>query len=173
MHPHNDDHDPADNDDGPSRSSQRRHALDVLRMADQLSQLSNAQLDAVPLNEDLRREVVTTRETGPQIARKRQTQFLAKCLRREDEQALEAIRIVLEQDHEVGRRESVQLQRIERWRERLLAEGDAALTEFIDAHPDADRQQLRQLVRQARQEAEKERPPRAARELFRVLRDSS
>lgn len=173
MHRHDDDHDPASAYDGPSRSAQRREALDVRRMADQLAQLSDAQLDAVPLDDDLRREVVTTRETGPQIARKRQMQFLAKCLRREDEQSLGAIRTVLQHDRDAGRRESAQLQRIERWRDRLISEGDAALAEFIDAHPAADRQLLRQLARQARQEADQERPPRAARELFRALRDNS
>ncbi|HRN60176.1 MAG TPA: DUF615 domain-containing protein, partial [Chiayiivirga sp.] len=39
-----------------------------------------------------------------------------------------------------------------------------------DQYPAADRQLVRQLVRNARLEREKQRPPRAFRELFRVLK---
>lgn len=170
MRPIDDDPDSGSTHDGPSRSERRRDALDVLRMAGQLAQMSDAQLAAVPLAADVHREVIAARGTDQHIARKRQVQFLAKCLRREDDATLEEIRIVLEQDRLLGRRENAQLQRVERWRERLLDEGDAALTQFITEHPQADRQQLRQLVRQARQEAAHDKPPRATRELFRSLR---
>ena len=37
--------------------------------------------------------------------------------------------------------------------------------------PQADRQQLRQLLRNTREERAKNKPPRAFRELFRVLKD--
>jgi len=46
-----------------------------------------------------------------------------------------------------------------------------ALTELLAAHPGADRQQLRQLARQARSERAAAKPPHAYRELFRSLRD--
>src|SRR5690606_40270418 len=68
------------------------------------------------------------------------------------------------------RQETALLHRAERWRERLLAEGDAALAELLDAHPDADRQKLRQLVRSALDEQARNKPPRAFRELFKLLR---
>ena len=55
--------------------------------------------------------------------------------------------------------------------ERLLDEGDAALSELLDAHPGADRQQLRQLVRSALDERRKDKPPRAYRELYRAIRE--
>ena len=54
----------------------------------------------------------------------------------------------------------------EHWRDRLIAEGDAALAELVQQKPDADRTTLRQLARQATQEAAKKKSPRAARELF-------
>jgi ribosome-associated protein len=38
-------------------------------------------------------------------------------------------------------------------------------------YPDADRQQLRQLARQARTEREQNKPLHAYRELFRLLRE--
>jgi len=60
--------------------------------------------------------------------------------------------------------------RLEALRERLLAEGDAALGELLQRHPQADRQHLRALIRQARGERAGQRPPHAYRELLRQLR---
>jgi len=61
--------------------------------------------------------------------------------------------------------------RLEAWRERLIAEGDAALDELLAQHPSADRQHLRQLARNARAERDRDRPVQAYRELFRALRE--
>jgi ribosome-associated protein len=63
-------------------------------------------------------------------------------------------------------------QRLEHWRARLL-EDDGALTEFVHAHPAGDPQQLRAAIRSARREQALGRPPRAFRELFRVLREAA
>src|SRR5262249_11953544 len=99
--------------DGPSRSQLRREALDVLKLAQHIASLSEAQLAQLPLDEDLRAEVVRTRAVTQQIARKRQTQFLAKQLRKRDEAEIEPIRAALEHDRQHVRRESAALHRIE------------------------------------------------------------
>ena len=62
--------------------------------------------------------------------------------------------------------------RLEQWRERLIGD-DGALTEFASQHAGADLQALRALIRNARREIVEGRPPRAQRELFRFLRESS
>ena len=56
---------------------------------------------------------------------------------------------------------------------KLMRGVDAALTEFVQAHPARDLQQLRALIRNARREQAAGRPPRAFRELFRVLREAT
>jgi ribosome-associated protein len=154
-----------------SRSQRRREALDVLRLAHALSEMSDAQLKSVPLSEDLLEEVRRTRAVRQQIARKRQNQYLAKQMRKLDDEALEAIRAALEHDRDRARRETAELHQVESWRERLIAEGDDALGELLAAFPRADRQHLRQLARQAHGERASGRPPHAYRELFRSLRD--
>jgi ribosome-associated protein len=58
----------------------------------------------------------------------------------------------------------------ERLRERLL-EDESVLGEIAQAHRSADLQHLRQLRRNALKERESSKPPRAYRELFRLLRD--
>ena len=153
-----------------SRSQKRREALDVLKLAHALVDLSDAQLARVPLSDELRDEVIAARAVTQQIARKRQTQFLAKQLRRREDE-LEPIRAALENDRDHSRKATANLHRVETWRERLIAEGDDALNEFLQHFPQSDRQQLRQLCRQARAERDAGKPPHAQRELFRTLRE--
>lgn len=58
---------------------------------------------------------------------------------------------------------------LEDWRQRLILDGDGALDAFVDAHPTADRQRLRQLVRQAK----KDPKGKAFRTLFGLLREAT
>lgn len=156
----------------PSRSEQRRAALDVLELGEQLVALSAAQLARLPVPEDLLPHIREAQRITARIAHKRQLAFLAKQMRKLDDAALDAIRDAMRKDGETARRETALLHRAEALREALLGDdGDAALTELLAAHPGADRQKLRQLVRNAREERAKNKPPRAFRELFRELRD--
>ena len=170
MHDHEDSDESAGTEE-PSRSQLRREALDVLKLAQTLASLSDAQLAHVPLSDDLRAEVVRTRAVTQQIARKRQTQFLAKQLRKLDEAEIEPIRAALENDRDHARREAAALHHIETWRKRLLEEGDEGLSELLRQFPSADRQHLRQLARNARLEREQNKPLHAFHELFRILRE--
>ena len=156
---------------GPSRSQRRRDALDVLDLAQALMDAPDGTLNRLPLDDALRELVIESRRIHSHIARKRQTQFLAKQLRRADDAMLDALRTGFARDREQSHRETARLHRLEAWRERLIDEGDTAVAALIEAHPDIDRTHLRQLVRQARREREQSAPPHAARELFRLLRD--
>ncbi|MEZ0476041.1 ribosome biogenesis factor YjgA, partial [Luteimonas salinilitoris] len=151
---------------GPSRSQQRRDALEVLALGERLVALSPAQLQQLPIPDALLPHILDAQRIGSHIARKRQLAFLAKQMRREDDDALHAIRDALDAGGEAARQETALLHRAETWRERLLAEGDAALAELLSEHPSADRQHLRQLVRNALEERRRDKPPRAYRELF-------
>lgn len=77
----------------------------------------------------------------------------------------------MEARRRVHRLETAPLHALERWRERLMAEGDAALQALFEAHPQADRQRLRLLVRRARAAGDPAAQRRRARELWRALRE--
>ena len=156
---------------GPSRSQLRREALGVFELAERLVEQSEAQLARVPLDDALRTLVQESQRITQQIARKRQVQYLAKILRREDDETLETIRHALEHAKSDSRRDTAALHRIEAWRDRLIDEGDAALAELLTAHPTADRQHLRQLARNAKDERLHHKPLHAYRDLFRALRE--
>ena len=120
---------------------------------------------------DLNQKRIDSERITAQIARKRAVQYLAKIMRREDDEALQAIRAAIDHDKVEGRREAAQLHRVEYWRDRLVALGDDALSELLAEYPHGDRQQLRQLARNAAQEKLKGKPPHSSRELFRELRE--
>ncbi|MGI8561758.1 MAG: ribosome biogenesis factor YjgA [Luteimonas sp.] len=155
---------------GPSRSQQRREALDVLALAQRLVTLDTGRLAKLPLPDALALQVAETQRISSHIARKRQLAFLAKQMRREDDDSLAAIRDALDAGGEAARQETALLHRVEGWRERLLDEGDAALAELLGEFPDADRQRLRQLARNTLEERNGNKPPQSYRELFRELR---
>ena len=156
----------------PSRSANRRAALDVLELGERLVAMSAAQLARLPLPEDLLPHIRETQRITSHVAHKRQLAFLAKQMRKLDDGQLDAIRDAMGKDGEAARRETAVLHRAEALREALLGDdGDAAMTDLLAAHPQADRQKLRQLVRNTREERAKNKPPRAFRELFRELRE--
>jgi ribosome-associated protein len=156
----------------PSRSARRREALDVLAFAKQLSELPPARLDKLELPGDIRDELAEVQRTPSHVAHKRQLAHLAKLIRAHDEDEFAKARAALANDRAAGAREAAALHRLEALRESLLGErANDALTAFIAERPGVDHQHLRALIRQARRERETNKPPRAQRELFRLLRD--
>lgn len=157
-------------DEQPSRSARRREALDVLALAKQLVELPPSRIAKLDLPEEVRDEITNVRKITSHIAHKRQLSYLAKLMRRHDEEVFAPARAALANDRETGAREAAATHHLESLRERLLSEGDIAFSELITAHPDLDHQRLRALIRQARSEREANKPLHAYRELFRVLR---
>jgi ribosome-associated protein len=156
---------------GPSRSQRRREALDVLALAHALMDAPAGLLAGMTLEDDMRELVATSRAVKTQIARKRQTQFLAKHLRRLEDETLEAMRAHLDHSREHSRADAARLHRLERTRDLLLAGDTAAESALAARHPDLDHGRLHQLVRAARKAKDGLAPPHASRELFRWLRD--
>jgi len=66
--------------------------------------------------------------------------------------------------------ENAKLHQAEKWREKLIADNEA-LTLFLNNFPETDATHLRQLIRNARDEAAHSKPPKAFREIFRVIRE--
>lgn len=161
-----------DADYGPSRTQQRREALAILTLAGQLIELPPSKLAKLALPDDVRREIDITRRITSHGAKKRQLAFLAKVMRRYDDEDFAAVRAELGENREKQRQETAAMHRLEAMRERLLSEDEAALSELIAEHPQVDRQHLRSLVRQARIEKDTpNKPPRAYREIFQLLKD--
>ncbi|UTA48813.1 DUF615 domain-containing protein [Simiduia sp. 21SJ11W-1] len=152
-----------------SRTQIKKEMLALQALGAKLCELNKERLAKIPLPDLLRNAIVEMGRIKTHNAKRRHMQFIGRLMREADHEAIEEAYNALTQVSE----QHVQQQHLaERWRDRMLAEGDDAINAFLLDFPAADRQQLRQLARAAKQEAAKSKPPASARKLFRCLRDS-
>lgn len=151
-----------------SKSQRKRDSHALQALGEELVNLPVDQFNKIDLPENLRLAISEARRIHQHGARKRQLQYVGRLMREVD---AEPIREQLATLLGHSARATQQLHLIERWRDRLLAEGDTALEELLQEYPHADIQNLRQLLRSANKEILANKPPRSARALFRSLRD--
>jgi ribosome-associated protein len=151
-----------------SKSQRRRDALELKSLARDLIAMNASRLARVPLDESLRAAIDEARGIRSHGARKRQLQFVAKLLRRSDPEPIILALEALEGD---ARQLTARQHRAEAWRDHLIESGDVAVGELVQERHNADVQAIRQYIRQARTEASRDKPPAAARQLFRLLRE--
>ena len=142
------------------------HALQNL--GEQLVKLPVDQFEKLNLPDNLYDAVAEARGIRQHGARKRQLQYIGKLMREVDAEPIQQqLDTLLAQSREAA----LSLHHIEQWRDKILQDGDSALEELFHKYPDADRQYIRQLARQARKENNDNKPPKSARSLFKYLRD--
>ena len=141
------------------------HELQALGVA--LAELSESQLREMRLGEDLLEAVLEAKRIRSHEAKRRQMQYIGRLMREVDPAPIRSRLAELEGS---SAQATARHRRLETWRERLLGD-DEALTAFAAEHPGADLQALRTLIRNARKEQKESKPPRAYRELFRVLKE--
>ncbi|TDQ37525.1 ribosome biogenesis factor YjgA [Thiopseudomonas denitrificans] len=151
-----------------SKTQVKREFLALQDLGARLAGLKPDILNRLPLNDALLKALEESPRHTKHIARKRHNQYLGKLLRGHD---VEAIQSVLDNFDSASREYNNRFHQLERWRERLLDEGDDALQELMLEYPDIDSQHLRGLIRQAQHERAREKPPLAARKLFKYLRE--
>jgi ribosome-associated protein len=170
-----DDDAPASTDARPfiERASKTRRKLashELQSLGEALLEFPDDHLMTLGLGESLVDAIRTGRRVRSHEARRRQMQLIGKLMRSAD---VELARAAVA-ERQLGRaRDSLALHSAERWRAELIAD-DAATTRFARAHAEADLQQLRALVRNARKDAAsapEQRSGRAYRELFKFIRE--
>jgi len=147
-----------------TKRKKEMHALQALGAA--LVDLSESVLQGMNLDKGLLEAVLAAKRITSHEARRRQVQYIGRLMRDLDP---EPVRERLAQLEGHSAQASAHHRRLEALRERLVGD-DEALTEFAEAHPGADLQQLRALIRRVRHERDAGKPPRAYRELFRFLK---
>jgi ribosome-associated protein len=152
----------------PSKSQLKRDALALQALGADLLQLPEADWVVLGLPETLIAALRDGKRIHAHGARKRQLQYIGKLMRAIDP---EPVREHFQQLRLKSREQTRAHHELEHWRDRLIDEGDSAVEAFLALHAQADRQQLRQLVRQARKQRDHDQPPAASRALFRYLRD--
>ncbi|MFM7505391.1 MAG: ribosome biogenesis factor YjgA [Rubrivivax sp.] len=168
---HYGDADPDAIDARPSKSALKRQSHDLQALGLDVAELPEQRLAATPMPDGLREAILEYRRTKSHEGRRRQLQYVGKLMRSADEDVL---REAVAAARLGSARETLALHEAERWRAELIAD-DAALTRWMQQHPDSDAQQLRSLVRAARRDAAapEARQPRSHRELFQFIKARS
>lgn len=153
---------------GPSKSQVKREVEALQALGEDLVKLPAAQFKRIEIPDDLRAAVADCRKITQNGALRRQKQYIGKLMRSIDPAPIQA---QLDAFNGVSAAENLKLHQAEKWREKLIADNES-LTLFLHAHPNADATHLRQLIRNARDEAARGKPPKAFRELFKAIRET-
>ncbi len=152
----------------PNKSQLKRDIAVIHKMCEEIVALAPAQIERLGLPGDMVVAILEAAKMPLKSARKRQMKFITGKMRKLD---IEPIELALAKIQAKSAHAARELHQLERWRERLLTDDKQALTEFLSQYPNADMQQLRQLIRNAKKELAAEKPPKSARQLFRYLRE--
>jgi ribosome-associated protein len=152
----------------PNKSQLKREADALFELGKRLIELEKSTLQSLELPNELASAIDAAKEIHSNNALKRQLKLIGKMLRSIETEELQTVIKKRDLQHQKGVGEFHQ---VEKWRDRLIAEGNSAVSELLSSYPDVDRQRLNQLVRGAAKEAQLGKPPKSSRQLFRFLRD--
>jgi ribosome-associated protein len=154
----------------PSKSELKRQSNELQKLGEQLIDAPRDRVKRVEMPEDVKEAILACQTITNHEGRRRQLQFVGKKMRTLDEEEVAVIQRAIESWKGASKAETASLHALERRRDKLLAD-DNALTPLLEEHPELDVQQLRTLIRNARKEQAENKPPKAYREIFQILKD--
>jgi ribosome-associated protein len=155
--------------DRPSKSQLKREMTALQELGEELIAQPKDRVMRVPMPEDVREAILDCQKIKDHEGRRRQTQYVGKKMRTLEEDEIAAIQKVLDSWKGASKAETAAMHALERRRDKLLAD-DKALTDLLSKHPEVDGQHLRGLIRNARKEQAENKPPKAYREIFQILK---
>lgn len=158
----------SDENDYKSKSQIKREMIELQKLGEELVTLKNEVLARLNLHPELLQAIKLAKEMKSHGAKRRQLQYIGKLMRKVDPEPIRDFLAGMSLQHE---RSVALLHLYESWRKRLLTEGAAAFSEFLQQYPHADRQQLRQLISNAQKELSREKSAGSAKALLRYIRE--
>jgi ribosome-associated protein len=155
-------------DDGKSRTQKKNEDRALQELGKQLVGLSSEQLANIDVPEELLKAVMVARKTKKRGAKRRQIQYIGRLMRDID---AEPLRNALENIRRGDLDKARSFHRIEQWRDAIKAGEEQVIEEVLASCPDAERQRLTQLARNARDDAQKGKGVKSSRVLFRYLNE--
>lgn len=151
-------------DDLPSRSQLKRDSQELRDLGEQLVLMANSHLEKITLDSSLLAAIKEARRLKNLDARRRQIQYIGKLMRNID---LTEIRYSIDKLNHQSQTFRQHFAMLEQWRDRLIDGGNSAIEEFLIDYPNADRQKIRNLSRQA----SREKTGSAKTKLFKYLKE--
>jgi len=149
----------------PNKSQIKREIKVLNQLGKELIALDEGSLKKIPLSDTMHRAI----SDGQRFSRgalQRQLRRIASLMQDED---VDAIKFELARLKQPNKKQIAEMHQLEQWRDRLISGDDKLLTDLITQYPVIERQHIRQLVRNAKQEKLKNKPPKSYRLLFKYL----
>ena len=153
----------------PSKSEMKRQVDALQKLGEALVAEPRDRVKRVPMPEDVRDAILECQTITNHEGRRRQMQFVGKKMRTLDEAEIAAIQQTIDGWKGASKSDTAAMHALERRRDKLLAD-DKALTVLLSENPELDVQHLRTLIRNARKEQAENKPPKAYREIFQILK---
>lgn len=150
-----------------SKSQKKREAGALQKIGVELIELPETKLRSLPLSDGLFKAIMDAKSISSHGAKRRQAQLIGKLMRASDHEAILAAYEQLRNDESAV---TASFHEVELWRDKLITEGKDALTEFVSCYQPQEVQQLRQLIKKAVDDKQKDKNTGAAKALFRYLR---
>ncbi len=161
-------HDDSEEERPPSKSQLKRESHQLVKLGEAIAALKKEEIAALELPEELDDAIQTALKIKSNAGLKRQRLYIGKLLRNADHESIEKQVNKIKHRHDTN---TATFKRLENWRNKLLEGDNKVLSEIIQRYHDVDRQHIHQLVRSAKQEQAKDKPPASARKLFRYLQE--
>jgi len=161
-------HTPQQSAQEPISKTKLKATADALQaLGVKLLDLSPQKLSQLNLPENLHEAIIEGKKIRANGALRRHRQYIGSLMREIDPEPI-IEQFAKWEGH--NQAENAFFHQLEKWREQLIQD-DASVEKFISDHPQIDIQILRTLVRNARKEAQQNKPPKSSRLLFKLLRE--
>ncbi len=154
----------------PSKSELKRQMTVLQKLGEELVNEARDRVKRVPMPEDVRDAILECQQIRDHEGRRRQLQYVGKKMRTLDEEEVAAIQRTIDSWKGLSKADTANMHAMERRRDKLLTD-DKALTVLLSENPELDVQHLRTLIRNARKEQAENKPPKAYREIFQILKE--
>ena len=154
----------------PSKSELKRQMTVLQKLGEELVNEARDRVKRVPMPEDVRDAILECQQIKDHEGRRRQLQYVGKKMRTLDEEEVAAIQRTIDSWKGLSKADTANMHAMERRRDKLLTD-DKALTVLLSENPELDVQHLRTLIRNARKEQAENKPPKAYREIFQILKE--
>lgn len=149
----------------PNKTELKREIKMLNQLGKELISMPDGAVKKFPLSDDMRKAIADAKRFS-RGALQRQLRRIAGMMKHED---IDAIQKELMRQKNPSKQQTAEFHQLEQWRDRLVVGDEKLLTDLIDQYPMIDRQHIRQLVRNATAEQQKDKPPKSARLLFKYL----
>jgi ribosome-associated protein len=156
--------------DRKSRTQKKNETRALQKLGEQLVALPSEQLAGLDISDALRNAVIEAAKIKSHGARRRQLQYIGTLMRDIDP---EPIRNALDNIRHGDHQKLLFFKKIEKWRDELKEGNSVPIEEILNTCPDAERQRLTQLARNAHKEYEAKNGVKSSRLLFRYLKKIS